>query len=372
MKPSALRVLLLLCVVTTASLGLVKTLWQSAHPPTWVATGGHLFESFVAIDGHAERARCFYDWLRGGEGSSERLLANICDPTRHQTALMVPLLVALLGAAIGSVPVAFLVLSGLGFVLCTTLVVRVARAVAPVAERPNTALLAGIFFAGHCLSGRAALQLHLDVFVTFLALLAVLLTRSWILASAARTAWALFAVQLAGLFCKSSYWPMLALPPLAMCLTAPRAWPRALRAAALFTALPLACMSAYLAAVPGLSTLTSDATHFAAPLALTPGHGADALLELGLLLQWWPLILLIRGRRPSAPWPVMVALLLFAATFIALRFPVVPRLYWPMAALLATIVAPRVGALRSAPALVTFFLLSNYAVVGWILARPPS
>ena len=363
MPPPALRTwFFVACLFATVGLGLAKTWRQSQAPPAW-AQRGHLYHGFVAIDGHADRAELMRDWLRGDEGAAERLRENVFDPLRHQTSLLVQFLVALASLAVGSIPLAFLLVSGLALLATTWLVARLAFVLAPEPVAGASAQVAAIAFLAHELTVRVTMQLHLDAFVACGAVLAALLTRRWLVEG--RSGSALFVVHVLGVFCKSSFWPMLAVPALAALVMRKGQRLRCAAVAALcFGALPLLVGVGYMALGPGLGATTSDVRTFSAVSGVAPGQRLGFALEMILLCQWLPLLYIARKVTLRGAQPVWVALLVVLAVILVLHLPVVPRLYWPMVALGATLAGPALVAgtsPRAAGRLVLGFVLANYA-----------
>jgi hypothetical protein len=328
----------LVSILLCLGLGIGRVLLQKSHPPAWTTAGLNLHEGYVSIDGYADRAAIFRDWL-AGKDEEARVLGEHLRESEHSTALLLPLVIALLAIPLGSVPIAFIVMSALGYLLQVCALTRLGAVLVPAAPR-RAGLVAGILVGAHCLSMRTTGSLILDGYTAAFGTLAVLASLRWIERPDARRGGLLFLIQLAGTFIKLSYVPLLAAPALVALLGAgPLRWKRAATAGLLFGALPAIPVALYLHLVPSLSTLVVESGKAVERWGLTKQQNREYALELALFAQVLPLFLL---RRASLGSPAVRAILAVTACTLAanlsIRPPINPRLYLaPLGFLIAAV-----------------------------------
>src|SRR5262245_8652653 len=360
-----------ICVVLTLALGIAKVYRQKEHHPPSYDKPVHVFEGYMAIDGHAAVAAGFRDWIRGDDPGA-RALRERLEGSLHPSAIAVPLVVGALGAVIGSIPIAFLLLSA----AATCLQVWLAAALCARFGSTSTAerRLAALLTCGHVFTIATCAQLYLDPFVAVLVSIACLLTARWMDGGGARSALLLAAVQGVGLFTKISYVPMLAIPCLALATSKrARSTARIAIAGVFFAGLPLAAWWLYLRWLGDSSSMSRESEHLWSSWKLQPAQFLAFLGEMFLLFQAFPLFV-FRANRNSSNAMLIVRWALFLLLFATwtFRLPAVHRLYLPEVSLLAALAAtpafqrcsPRV----LLPAVVVY-LAANYGLAASLLLR---
>ena len=106
---------------------------------------------------------------------------------------------------------------------------------------------------------------------------------------------------------------------------------------------PLALALAFQRALFPETSAGDDLAHLAASWRLDARDLRDFALEMALLFQLWP-SLLLRGRFARAERVVAAALVLYLASVWGFGLPAVPRLYLPALGFLVALGVPRLHA----------------------------
>jgi hypothetical protein len=337
-RPRVARALALAFLAAALLLGATKLELQRRSPPAWAAPPIHRFKGWVAIDGLAARAA----WLRAELAPGAAAQTPRPDVALHATAWLVPLAVALASFVTGSIPLAFALLSGLASALQVLLVGRLARRLDP-GRRAEVGWLAALAAAGHCLTMRTAAQLTLDPFCAAWTTAHLLVSLRWAERRRATDLAALVLLATSGLFLKSSFLPALAFPLLCALLHGERAPLRLLGLGALTALVPLALALLFQAFLLPHTGAADDLAHFARAWRLDPRQLRQFALEMALLFQLYP-ALLLRSRLVPGERPAATALGLFLASVWAFGLPAVPRLYLPALGFLVALCVPRLVA----------------------------
>lgn len=352
------------CILLTLGLGIAKVFVQRAHRPSYLHAA-HVYHGWPSIDGHSLKAERIRTWMTGGDPGAASLREFLSDEG-HPSSLVVQTAVAALSLFVGSIPVTFMLLSALAFCLQIALVVRLAWLCAGEV-RPWVPALAGILAAGHVLSVRTAAQLHLDPFCALIATAVLVATLEQAREPRrGRAAW-LGVLLTLGLFTKISLLPLLAVPPLVLAARAPgRRLATLVRAGLAFSLPPLVIWGAALWLVTGGGPTTTEPGHLLKTWELDARQLRNFGIEMVLLLQAFPVLLLLRRREWSADERAvgMVLILLLAATW-AFRLPAIPRLYLPTVGLMAVLGAAQLAQLlppRLVSTVVALYLLANYGL----------
>ena len=362
------------CVLVSLGLGVAKVFAQRAHRPHYLHDA-HVYEGWPSIDGHSLKAAHIRTWMRGGDPGAAELREFLSDEG-HPSSLVVQSAVAALSLFVGSIPVTFLLLSSLAFCLQILLVVRLARLCAPDAP-PWVPTVAGVLAAGHVLSVRTAAQLHLDPFCALVATAVLVATLEQAREPRRGRAVGIAVLLALGLFTKISLLPLLAVPPLVLAARAPgRRLATLVRGGLAFSLPPLLVWGAALWLLTGGGPTTTEPGHLLETWELDARHLRNFGVEMVLLLQAFPLLLLL-GRREQGPDERAVGLVLIvilAATW-AFRLPPIPRLYLPAVGLLAVLGALRLGRLlpgRLVSTVLVLYLLANWGLgIAGLMSQVP-
>lgn len=368
------RVLLLACLVLTGVCGVLKLEFQKAKPPRF-AQSGQIFDGYVSIDWYCHRAEQLRLRLLGETRFELDVLLELRD-TLHPSAWLVPAAVALLALVTQSVPVAFAILSLLAMALAAWLVLRLVRACG--GDRA-TAWLAGAAYASHISTIRASAQFYLDPFITVCVCLTLLLSLELARGASGRGRWiALYVVQALGLFVKSSYLPMLAVPALVrFLLGGERRVGAALRDGLVFGVAPLVPVLVFLAVVyGGLGSGAEDMRHLHSTWRLDAAQLQSFGREMLLLFQWLPIACLgMRVWRDGSSRALLAVLGLLLGSVWAFGLPAIGRLYLPAVAVLVAVsyAALARGAWRRQVFSITLVHAAlNYAFAAYVLSSHAS
>lgn len=306
-------------------LGAARLLQQRAHPPDW-AVGEHLFDGFLAIDGHAHRAQAFRDWLTGNDPGAHALHAFFARDN-HTTTVAVPLLTAVVSLVGLSIPWSYFAVVVLLFLGSVHLAGRLAAELADGPPSRAAPGLVAIYLALHVTTARTLGQLELDQGLGFAAAGAALAGLRWARTGnpaqlAVATGFLLF-----GVFTKSSALPLAALPPL-LALAADRPLASRLRAVVLAVLPGLVAFAlawAWSWGVAGAGPFERDSAQQMAT-RLRPGEFAVEVLLLAQaapVLMWWA-----RPWPRAGRWLAAGAVVVFASVAV-FRLPSTARLYVP-------------------------------------------
>jgi len=367
--PLRARWVLVLCALLTVGLGFGKLLLQRGNLPDYARTQANQFEGFVALDDYATRAELFRDWLTG-EGELAAFFAKSRSGF-HPASLLVPAAVAAASLLVGSIPLAFALLSAAAAVAAAGIAARLAAALcADRARGAATGLAAGVLALAHVDVLRSSAQLQMDPFCSLWTIAAVALLVRIRAGAGHRERLALAVLLATGPLVKISLFPLLALPA-ACAFLAPvpgeRRLPAALRAVPAYAVLPVGVWLGALAVTGALGIAFDDMHDQATQFAVDARYLRMFGIEMALLFQVAPLVVALRPRLAgvvAGEAPVWLAAgLLLAATW-AFRLPAIPRLYLPLTALLAVLAAPRLVDLlpRRWPIALGLWAGANYAL----------
>lgn len=345
-RPRSLAILFVVATLFTLGAALAKLELQRTHKAAWM-NANHEYQGFFSIDGYAHKAERIQRTLNGSTPGLGELAGDL-GRDLHPTALAPLVLVALLAQLMGSIPWAFALLSAAAWLGLLAVARALARHAASEQDTDPTrlseaGLVAAILVAGHMLSARTAGQLYMDGFCALVAALALWQLGPWLARQTTGRSAALVSTLTLGLFTKVSCLPLLALVPLA-CLLAPApAFPRRrLLSGLAVAALPLVPWTLAMLAMPGSDAL-SESRHLWHSWGLDREHLVNFGRQMLLLLQFFPVLLLLRPRRPAS-WSARLAgalvVLLLLSTW-AFRLPPIPRLYLPVLVPLAVWATPR-------------------------------
>ena len=367
-----------LCVVLTSGYGVAKLFLQRAHRPDFARTRANQYEGFVALDDYATRAALIRGWLVG-EGGLDPVFEK-AKSGFHPASLLIPAAVAVVSLVLPSIPLSFALLSLAALITTAWLAGRVARRLdtddppdgtgatgAPGASgRAATGWIAATLVVGHCLAMRTAAQLHMDPFCN---LWAVCVVACCLMDRARRSLpvrLVLFAFLATGPLVKISLLPLLAVPALVRLWD--DGWRRpqgAVRDGLLFGLAPLGLWIGVLWGMDGLHLLFDDMHDQATQFGFDLAYAKNFAVEMALLFQIFPLLLVLRGPEPGKELPVWLALGIILLATWGFRLPAIPRLYLPVMSMLAILAAPRWRA-RLGPRwggrLLALYLVGNYAV----------
>lgn len=362
--------IILACLGATAALGVIKVERQRASPPSYAQKEVHQFDGFVSIDGFSHRAQAIRNWLSGVDDASMKP-SNHPGSDLHPTSWTIPIVVGLLSCVTDSVPRTFQGLSIAALLAQLLLVMALAQRTSAYwprgIARSSPTFLTGVMFVSHCLTIRTAGQLILDPFCACLALAVVLLAQDWIAAPSVRRGLAISALMIAGMFTKVSFLPMF-VAPIVLAALAGAGLGIVMRLSVFSVVLPALPVLAFFVWVADESSAAVDFKHLIASWTLSLRELKHFAFEMVLLVQLWPLVLLV-AAKPSdrkAQGPIVLAIIVLLATW-AMRLPAVPRLYLPVWALAAPVLGNMLAtspvvASRAGVAAVAFVVLGNYAV----------
>lgn len=337
---TASRTLSIVLVVVAAlaiATGIIKLSEQRGNLPSFARLAGNSYQGYVAIDNFAYRSELFGQWLVGADKGE---LAAFIRRDLHPTSLAVPAAVGSVSLLVGSIPVSFVLLSILATLLAALGVAQLASLGS--ASSAGASRLSAILFLSHLTTLRTMAQMVLDTFACALLVWAIVFTVRWLDRQSWKHLLAATLVLVVAVFCKASCLAFLATPFVASCcrdgvrgLLRPGAW--------LATAVPVIAVVAYLFGVLGAHVVDRDATHLLNSWQMTNSQLVRFTLEMALLLQLWPTVMLVRGGRASvySRSCVAMAAVVLAATW-CFHLPAIPRLYLPVAACLVAGLAPRV------------------------------
>lgn len=358
-------------MLLTLGFGIAKVQMLRAYPPDYAKNGFNSYEGFVSGDGFSHRSALVRDWLLGDDEGATELRAYLSDGG-HPNSILVPTLVGATAILTKSIPWTFVGWSCLASVAQALLIVSIARSLLPGSrerEGPRSAApwVLGSVFLGHCLAIRTAGQLHLDPFCSVAMLATVALSLRLAQRRNGATGAVLFLVQCLGLFTKASYLPALAIPFVIMKLKG-QSWLRCFVAMLVFGVFPLAVMLTFVEFVPGRDTAGRDFGQFLAAWHLSPRELRHFAVEMLLLFQFWPIVLIARRRRVGSGTPILMCALLVLVSTWVFKLPAVPRLYLPVLGLglagCAGVVSDLLHHRFAFPAFVAV-LLANYGVAVW-------
>lgn len=368
--PSLYRWLFCACALLTLSFGIAKVQMLRAYPPEYAQNGFNSYEGFVSGDGFSHRSELIRDWLVGNDKGGEKLQTYLANGG-HPHSILVPTLVGATSIVTQSIPWTFVGWSSLALIVQALLVVSIAKSLqdAPGEKSGSSSpahWILGSLFLGHCLTMRTAGQLHIDPFCGAAMLGTTALSIRFAARSRASTGAALVLVQVLGVFTKASYLPALAFPAIVLRFGGGgKSWSRSIAAMLTFGALPLAVMLLFVELVPGRDAAGKDFGEFLHAWHLSPKDLGHFAIEMLLLLQFWPVLLLARRRHLGRGGPILIcALLVLLATWV-FKLPAVPRLYLPVLGLgLAGAGGALSGLLENRRALFVLaaILLANYGV----------
>jgi hypothetical protein len=176
----------------------------------------------------------------------------------------------------------------------------------------------------------------------------------------------MLALLCGAMWVKISLLPLLALPVLVLIFDGRWRAPLCLlRPALLFGALPFVWWLATLWAIDGLHKILDDFRDQAAQFNFTGNYLDRFAIEMLLLFQLFPLVLLLRALEPRRERALWVALGLILVATWGFRLPPIARLYLPIPALMAAIAVPRLFARlgeRALSLVLAAYLLGNYGV----------
>ena len=142
-------------------------------------------------------------------------------------------------------------------------------------------------------------------------------------------------IQVLGLFTKNSYLPFLIAPAILVWLRGPAPrWPAIGNSLAVFAGVPALLATAFVWSVPGIQAAGSDAVKLFASWDLSGDKLLHFAVEMVLLFQLLPLLLVLRFQHtPAPPERLGVAVLWIALVYTlalwSFGLPAVPRLYLP-------------------------------------------
>lgn len=327
-------------------LGWIKVEQQRRSPPDWANKPIHMHEGYVSIDGHARRAATARDVLLGEEAAA----ATLADDLRtglHPHSIVVPFVVGALAVAVGSIAVAHLVYNVVVYGITLVLIAYLANVLCK--DRQPDSGSAGMqwsvwLFASHVSVHRDAMQLHLDATVACLAVAALAIALSFRASAGGPTAGLLAGcIHSLGVFTKASFLPfMVAMPVAAM---AKRSDARAWATVGVSLAFPAVLLAIYGTWLGDSEATSRDLQHFAASWNVDAGHLRRFALELGLALQWFPIVIVVVLRTGNAMERATLAVVgAYLVALLSFGLPSVPRLYLPAIAVLCALSAPIVVA----------------------------
>lgn len=321
------------CALLTVCFGIAKVQMLRAYPPGYAQNGFNSYEGFVSGDGFSYRSELIRDWLVGDDRGGEKLQAYLAEGG-HPNSILVSTLVGATSIVTQSIPWTFVGWSSLALIIQALLVVSIARSLRDAHEKQSsprsaTHWVMGSLFLGHCLAIRTAGQLHIDPFCGAAMLGAAALSLRITDHFRWSTGAGLFLVQVLGVFTKASYLPALAIPALVLKLRG-GSWSRSCLATGIFGLLPLAIMLSFVELVPGGDTAGRDFGQFLNAWHLSSQELQHFAVEMLLLFQFWPILLIGCRRHLGGGIPILTcALLILISTWI-FKLPAVPRLYLPV------------------------------------------
>lgn len=361
----SLRWLAVAALVAAVGLGLVRVLALRAEPPAW-AVGGHLYDGFVAIDGHAHRARAVRDWLAGDDpgGASMRALLR---GDEHVTALLIPALTAVVSFATGSIPWSYFLVVVAMFAAAAHCAGSIARALAPPEQAARAYWVSLFVLAVHITTTRTVGLLILDWGIGLCTAGCALAAMRWTRGGGARSLAAMAVWTTLGLFTKISALPLCAVPPV---IALAAAGPPALRlrraaAAVLPGLLALALASAWSYGMVGVGPLERDAEH----LLGTRARPLEFAAEMVLLAQGGPVLLWLARPLPPLGLGLLAACLLELVSVAVFRLPSTARLYVPTLVLGVPLVVGCGGAMLGRPRVLGAFAFANLGLAAFVLLR---
>ena len=322
------RAFAVITLLLTLALGTAKLALQKAHPPAYAVSSGQVYEGFVSIDYYSQRAAR----LLGKLPDDRQAWLNQRDQL-HPTSWLVPMIVAMVAALIGSIPIAFAACAIAALLAEAYLIFQIVRQAST--NNSAHAYLAVAAFLSHITTCRTAGQLYLDHFSTLLTLYSLSLALRWTQKNTG--ALTLYITNALGLFTKASFLPTLAVPALAtFILNPPRRISRTIHAASVFGLLALAPACIFLAAQGFWAhDKVNDLQHLAHSWNLSTKQLQHFAIEIALLFQWIPVALIYLRRHISGPGKVaLYCALTFLLSTWAFGLPAIPRLYLPALALL--------------------------------------